>query len=105
MAEESAMSRASVDGAAGDGTRHYGGFQGRIGKTFAASEPWWPPRPTAPPGAPYVVVVLADDLGFSDLGCYGSEIATPNLDAIAAGGLRYADFHVMPLCSPTRAAL
>ncbi len=87
------------------GVRPYKGFQGRIGKTFASSEPWWPPRPTAPEGAPNVVVVLADDLGFSDVGCYGSEIPTPNLDTIARGGLRYANFHVAPLCSPTRAAL
>lgn len=49
--------------------------------------------------------MLIDDLGFSDLGCYGSEIATPNVDAIAAAGVRYANFHVAPLCSPTRAAL
>jgi arylsulfatase A-like enzyme len=83
----------------------YQDFQGRIGRTFASSEPWWPPRATPPPGAPNVVIVLADDLGFSDLGCYGSEIATPNIDAIAAAGIRYANFHVTPLCSPTRAAL
>lgn len=49
--------------------------------------------------------MLADDLGFSDLGCYGSEISTPHLDAIASRGFRYANFHVTPLCSPTRAAL
>jgi arylsulfatase len=49
--------------------------------------------------------MLADDLGFSDLGCYGSEIETPNLDALAGRGLRYVNFHVTPLCSPTRAAL
>jgi arylsulfatase A-like enzyme len=77
----------------------------RIGRTFAGSEGWWPPRPTPPPGAPNVVVMLADDLGFADLGCYGSEIATPNLDALAAGGLRYTNFHVTPMCSPTRSAL
>jgi arylsulfatase len=86
-------------------SRAYDGFEGRVGHTFATSEPWWPPRPTAPVGAPNVVVVLADDLGFSDLGCYGSEIPTPNLDEIATGGIRYANFHVTPLCSPTRAAL
>jgi arylsulfatase A-like enzyme len=87
------------------GSEAYAGFEGRIGTTFASSQPWWPARPTAREGAPNVVVVLADDLGFSDLGCYGSEIPTPNLDAIAAGGIRYANFHVAPLCSPTRAAL
>jgi arylsulfatase A-like enzyme len=83
----------------------YERFEGAVGRTFGSSTPWWPPRRTAREGAPNVVVVIADDVGFSDLGCYGSEIATPNLDAIAAGGVRYANFHVMPLCSPTRAAL
>jgi arylsulfatase len=52
-----------------------------------------------------VVIVLADDLGFSDVGCYGSEIPTPAIDALAAAGVRFTDFHVTPLCSPTRAAL
>lgn len=83
----------------------YAGFEGRIGTTMAASEPWWPPRPRARRGAPNVVVVLADDLGFSDLGCFGSEIETPHLDATAAAGVRWTNFRVTPLCSPTRAAL
>jgi len=90
---------------AGGAAEAYGDFAGRIGRTFAGSEPWWPPRPQAPDGAPNVVVMLADDLGFSDLGCFGSEIETPNLDRLAAGGLRYTNFHVTPMCSPTRAAL
>jgi arylsulfatase len=85
-------------------TQPYEGFQGKVGRTVAGSEPWWPPRPSAA-GRPNVVVVLADDLGFADLGCYGSEIATPHLDALAARGLRYTNFHVTPMCSPTRAAL
>ena len=77
-----------------------------MGRTFRSSEPWWPPRVTAPEGAPNVVVVLVDDLGYSDLGCYGSEIAhaQPRPRSRPAG-LRYANFHVTPLCSPTRAAL
>jgi len=54
---------------------------------------------------PNVLVVLADDLGFSDLGCYGSEIATPNLDRLAAGGLRYTQFYSTARCWPTRASL
>ena len=83
----------------------YEGFGGRIGRTFAGSEPWWPDRAVPPDGAPNVVVILADDLGYSDLGCFGSEIDTPNLDALAARGLRYTNFHVTPMCSPTRAAL
>lgn len=68
-----------------------------------------PPRPLDPvaarDGAPNVVLVLIDDLGFGDLGAYGSEIATPNLDRLAADGLRYTNFTVTALCSPTRAAL
>lgn len=51
------------------------------------------------------MVVLADDLGYSDLGCYGSEIPTPHIDQLAAEGVRYTNFHVTPMCSPTRAAL
>jgi arylsulfatase len=83
----------------------YGGFDGRVGRTVAGSEPDWPDRALAPRGAPNVIVMLADDLGFSDLGCYGSEIDTPNLDGMADRGLRYTDFHVTPMCSPTRASL
>ena len=83
----------------------YPGFPGRVGRTFAGSEGWWPPRAEAPEGAPNVVVVLVDDLGYSDVGCYGSEIATPNVDRLAAEGLRFTDFHSTPMCSPTRAGL
>ncbi len=56
-------------------------------------------------GKPNVVVILADDMGFSDLGCYGSEIATPNLDRLAALGLRFTHFYNAARCCPTRAAL
>src|SRR5215204_2239061 len=54
---------------------------------------------------PNIILILADDLGFSDLGCYGSEIATPNLDRLAAGGLRLTQFYNAARCCPTRAAL
>lgn len=57
------------------------------------------------PSKPNVVVILADDLGFSDLGCYGSQIQTPNLDSLANQGLRYAKFYNTARCWPTRAAL
>jgi arylsulfatase len=83
----------------------YDGFRGQVGRTFAGSRPWWPPRAAPGPGAPNIVVVLVDDLGFADLGCYGSEIPTPNVDALAADGVRLTNFHVTPMCSPTRAAL
>jgi arylsulfatase len=54
---------------------------------------------------PNFLVIIADDLGFSDLGAFGGEIATPNLDALARRGLRFSDFHTAPACSPTRAML
>jgi len=76
-----------------------------VGRIFSTSEPHWPAPPSAPQGAPNVIVMLADDLGFADLGCYGSEIDTPSLDRLAAEGLRYTNFHVNPMCSPTRASL
>ena len=80
-------------------------FQGRIGRTVHESTPHWPELPRPRKGAPNVVVVLFDDLGFAHLGCYGSSIATPNIDKLAAGGLRFTNFHTTALCSPTRAAL
>ena len=77
----------------------------RIGRTLADSTPWWPQAPKAPKGAPNILVVLFDDVGFSDFGCYGSPIRTPTIDALAAGGLRYSGFHTTAMCSTTRAAL
>ncbi len=59
----------------------------------------------APAAAPNVIVILADDLGWSDLGCYGGEIETPNLDALARGGLRYTQFYNTARCWPSRASL
>jgi arylsulfatase len=80
-------------------------FRGVAGRTLQDSTPWWPEPRRAPAGAPSVVVVVLDDVGYSDLGCYGSEIATPSIDALAASGLRYTGFHTTALCSPTRACL
>jgi arylsulfatase len=80
-------------------------FNGAIGRTVAESKPWWPDLPRPRSGAPNVLVILFDDLGFSHLGCYGSSIETPNIDGLAAGGLRYTNFHTTALCSPTRASL
>ena len=54
---------------------------------------------------PNILIILADDLGYSDLGCYGGEIRTPNLDALAAGGLRYTQFYNCTRCCPSRASL
>jgi arylsulfatase len=81
------------------------GFEGRIGRTREESTPWWPPVPRAPAGSPNIVVIYMDDMGYSDIGCYGSEIETPNIDAIAARGLRFNHYTTHPICSPARAAL
>ncbi len=63
-------------------------FRGTIGKTVAGSSPWWPPAPKPPAGAPNILVVLFDDVGFSDFGCYGSPIATPTMELSASGLLK-----------------
>src|SRR4029079_8179959 len=65
--------------------------------TAMASEPLAP--------RPNVVVILSDDMGFSDLGCYGGEIATPHLDALAGNGVRFTQFYNVARCCPTRASL
>ena len=80
-------------------------YQGVIGRTLEESTSWWPPLASAPEGAPNIVVVLLDDVGYAQFGCYGSDIATPTFDTLAAGGLRFSNFHTTALCSPTRAAL
>lgn len=77
----------------------------RIGRTPAESEERWPGLPSAPPGAPNVVVILLDDVGFAQYGCFGSTIRTPAIDRIAREGLRYTNFHTTAVCSPTRASL
>ena len=80
-------------------------FKGTIGRTLADSEPDYMEPPHPGEDAPNVVIVLLDDTGFAQLGCYGSDIDTPSVDALAAGGVQFTNFHVTPLCSPTRAAL
>ena len=80
-------------------------FKGIIGRTLAESEPHFEDRPHPGNGAPNVVIVLLDDTGFAQFGCYGSDIDTPNIDGLAAGGVQFTNFHVTPVCSPTRAAL
>ena len=77
----------------------------RTGVTMKELTPVYPGEPTAPAGTPNIVLIVFDDTGFADFGCYGSEIRTPNIDRLAAGGLRFTNFHTTSLCSPTRAAL
>ncbi|MEO6626727.1 MAG: arylsulfatase [Burkholderiaceae bacterium] len=80
-------------------------FTGKIGRTASTSEAAWPLPTRAKPGSPNVLILLLDDVGFAQLGCYGSDIRTPTFDRLAAGGLRYRDFHTTAICSPTRACL
>src|SRR4051794_39878302 len=68
-----------------------------LGNPVTAADP--------PQKRPNIILIMADDLGFSDLGCYGSEIKTPNIDSLAAGGLRFTPFYNTARCCPTRAAL
>src|SRR5262245_52620217 len=80
-------------------------FKGIIGQTYKDSKPDKIPITKAPEGAPNVLVVLIDDSGYGQWGTFGGLIPTPNLDRLAASGLRYTRFHTTALCSPTRAAL
>ena len=80
-------------------------FKGIIGATYRTSTPYWPERAKPPTGAPNIVLLVLDDVGFAHLGCYGSDISTPRIDALAAGGVRFTNYHTTAMCSPTRAAL
>ena len=80
-------------------------FPGVIGRTADESSPAWPRPLRAEAGAPNVLVIVLDDTGFGQLGCYGSPIATPNLDALAAEGLLYTNMHTTALCSPSRSCI
>ncbi len=80
-------------------------FNGVIGRTFEDSSPAWPAPVRAPRDAPNVLFIVLDDTGFGQLGCYGSPINTPNLDALAADGLRYNNMHTTALCSPSRSCI
>jgi len=82
-------------------------FKGVINIDIRDSTPDWAPfePPQAPDGAPNVVYVVLDDVGFSAMSCYGGPIETPNIDRIAADGVRYTQWHTTALCSPTRSCL
>jgi arylsulfatase A-like enzyme len=82
-------------------------FKGTINVDIRDSVPDWAPfePPKAPEGAPSVVYIVLDDVGFSAMGCYGGPIETPNIDRLAADGVRYTQWHTVALCSPTRACL
>jgi arylsulfatase len=81
-------------------------FQGNVGRTIAESDaPQFPQMVRPPAGAPNVVIILIDDVGYGQFGTFGGQTPTPGLDRLAAEGLRYTRFHTTALCSPTRAAL
>jgi arylsulfatase len=78
-------------------------FKGKIGRTLDESTSYWPPLARAPKGAPNVLYIVLDDVGFAALRCYGSPIMqTPHLDKLARNGVRYNNFHTTALCSPSR---
>lgn len=80
-------------------------FKGKIGKTIEETEQWWQKQPEAKKGAPNVVWILLDDVGFGATSAFGGLIQTPNFEKLANNGLRYTNFHTTGICSPTRAAL
>ncbi len=80
-------------------------FEGQIGKTYQDATPSWQKPVSAPEGAPNVVLILLDDVGFGQAGTFGGQIPTPSLDQLAAEGLKYTRFHTTAICGPTRAAL
>src|SRR5690606_26482690 len=80
-------------------------FQGTIGTVLAESRPAWPAELRAPAGAPNVLLIMTDDVGFAAASTFGGPIPTPNLDRLATAGLRYNRFHTAGICSPSRASL
>src|SRR6202522_4850884 len=80
-------------------------YQGVVGRTLAESKEWWPEPVKAPAGAPNVVWILIDDVGYGAAGTFGGLIQTPTFDSLANNGLRYINFHTAAICAPTRSAL
>src|ERR1700735_4085373 len=80
-------------------------FKGHIGRTVAESTKDFPQEVKAPKGAPNVLLILTDDVGFGASSTFGGPVPTPTMDRLANQGLRYTQFHTTALCSPTRAAL
>jgi arylsulfatase A-like enzyme len=80
-------------------------YGGVIKEKASESTPWWPPRVVPPKGAPNILLIMTDDVGFGAPGTFGGVVPTPAMDRIARMGLRYTNFHSTSLCSPSRAAL
>jgi len=81
------------------------GFGGVIAERYQDSKEWWPEDVKPAPGAPNVIIFLLDDTGFAQIGSFGGLIETPNIDKLAANGVRFNNFHTTALCSPSRATL
>ncbi|GAB5495002.1 MAG: arylsulfatase [Phycisphaerales bacterium] len=80
-------------------------FGGKVARSYADSEEWWPEPVRPHPDAPNIIIFLLDDVGFAQIGSFGGLIETPNIDRLAMNGLRYNNFHTTALCSPSRASL
>nr|BFE59412.1 arylsulfatase [Dactylosporangium thailandense] len=80
-------------------------FGGVVADTVADSTPWWAPAVRPGDGAPNIVMIVLDDVGYGQIGCYGAATDTPAMNALAAHGARFANFHVTGLCSTTRSSL
>jgi len=80
-------------------------FKGVIGRYASESTPWWPEPVRPRDGSPNILYIVLDDVGYGQISCFGGLCETPNLDRLAANGLRYSNFHTTALCSPTRACL
>jgi arylsulfatase len=86
-------------------TKNVAGFGGVIAESYQDSEEWWAPYETPNEDAPNVIIFLLDDVGFAQVGSFGGLIETPNIDELAANGVRFNNFHTTALCSPSRASL
>ena len=80
-------------------------FPGVIARTADESTPAWPAPKRPADGAPNLVFIVIDDMGYGHLGCYGSPIVTPNIDALAADGLKFSNMNTTALCSPSRSCI
>ncbi|MSV90647.1 MAG: sulfatase-like hydrolase/transferase, partial [Actinobacteria bacterium] len=80
-------------------------FPGTVGRELADSVQAYPEVVKPSAGTPNVLLVVLDDVGYAQIGCFGSDVETPTFDRLAANGLRYRSFHTTAMCSPTRACL
>lgn len=85
--------------------RGYEHFRGEVAELVSESSPAWNPPVRAPKGSPNVILMLIDDMGFSDIAPFGGEIKTPTLDSLADSGYRFTNYRTAPMCSPARASL